>query len=182
MVRPSKQKKPILLKELCRACGVSQAMIGRAIGMSRSAINLTCNRRYIPVDQPDFKANVESVIRGHSRAMQWLQDRGLTVADVWVTPGNPQKAARADRRDHRGIPQRLKQARQALCLSQKNMAGILGVTARAWQYYESGRSMPGALVITGLVDLGFDANWILSGAGEMTVSWQEQKIKEHASC
>jgi len=165
MRRPKVQ--PILLKELCRACGVSQAMIGRAIGMSRSSINLMCNRRYIPVDQPDYKASVEAVIRRNSRAMQWLQDRGITVSDVWVTPGRPQKAARSARRDTRGIPQRLTQIRQSLCITQREMAGILGISARVWQFYESGRSIPGGLVIAELVNIGFNANWLLSGHGEM---------------
>lgn len=174
--------KPIILKELCRACGIRQTMIGKAVGMSRSAINLTCNRGYIPVDPPDFKDMVEGIIRSNGRALQWLRDRGLTVSDVWRKAGNPQNAARAGSRDNRGIPQRLKRARLYLFLPQTSMAKTLGISAIAWQRYELGKNIPGALVIAGLVDLGFDANWILTGAGGRTVSEEAQNIEEHATC
>lgn len=65
------------------------------------------------------------------------------------------------------LPQRLKDARAALGLTQKEMAGNLIVSDRAYQGYEDGRSIPGGGVISGYVRLGINANWLLTGEGPM---------------
>jgi transcriptional regulator with XRE-family HTH domain len=66
-----------------------------------------------------------------------------------------------------GLPDRLKIVRDALGLSQKDMAKKINVSLTALQGYEADRSVPGGNVIERLVRLGFNANWILTGEGEM---------------
>lgn len=95
MARPKTQEfsayqlafEPVILKELCVDCGISQTKIGVHTGLSRPSINLTFNRGYIPKEQPDFKEKVESMIRQHPRAMQWLIARQLKVEDIWEPAG-----------------------------------------------------------------------------------------------
>jgi type II secretory pathway predicted ATPase ExeA len=74
--------KPILLKELCVDCGISQTRIGKATNLSRSSINLALNRGYLP-KEPDFKSKVEAEIEDDRRAAQWLIERNLRVEDIW---------------------------------------------------------------------------------------------------
>ncbi|MFA6290200.1 MAG: AAA family ATPase [Victivallales bacterium] len=75
--------KPIILKELCVDCGITQTRIGKATDLSRTSINLTLNRGYIPIERPDFKAKVEAEISTDERAMQWLIERNMKVQDIW---------------------------------------------------------------------------------------------------
>lgn len=62
---------------------------------------------------------------------------------------------------------RLKTARESLGKSQKEMAELLGIGLKSWQVYEQGTSVPGGNVFEALVKLGFNANWLLMGEGEM---------------
>ena len=62
---------------------------------------------------------------------------------------------------------RLKQARDALGKSQKEMANLLDISFRSWQGYENGKNKPGSDVITALIKVGFNANWLLTGEGRM---------------
>jgi len=74
---------PIILKELCVECGISQTRIGKVTGLSRASINLTINRGYVPIERTDFKSIVEQEISADARAMQWLIERQLKVQDIW---------------------------------------------------------------------------------------------------
>lgn len=75
--------RPIVLKELCVDCGISQTSIGKETGLSRASINLTFNRGYIPIERVDFKEKVESWISANKKAMLWLIERQLKVQDIW---------------------------------------------------------------------------------------------------
>ena len=66
-----------------------------------------------------------------------------------------------------GISDRLKSVRKAIGVSQKEMDPLLGLGKRSWQRYESDKNVPGSKVIAELARRGFDANWILTGQGEM---------------
>lgn len=68
------------------------------------------------------------------------------------------------------ISGRLKAARAALGLSQKDFAAQSGVSARGYQGYEDGRSVPGGEAIAGFVRLGINANWLLTGEGPMLLA------------
>ena len=70
---------------------------------------------------------------------------------------------------------RLKEARARLGLSQKEIAEQSGVSARGYQGYEDGRSVPGGDAIAGLIRLGINANWLLTGEGEMFSTPQMQE-------
>lgn len=68
------------------------------------------------------------------------------------------------------IPERLKAARSALGLTQKEVAEQSGVSTRGYQGYEDGRSVPGGEAISGFVKLGINANWLLTGEGPMLLA------------
>ncbi|TDA63261.1 XRE family transcriptional regulator [Sulfuricurvum sp. IAE1] len=61
----------------------------------------------------------------------------------------------------------LKQIREKLRKTQKEMGALVGVHERAWQKYEKGSNLPGSEVLQALSKLGFNTNWILTGAGDM---------------
>jgi len=65
------------------------------------------------------------------------------------------------------LSERLKKVRESLGKSQKEIAKLLGISFRAWQGYELGKNIPGSAVIVELAKIGFNANWILTGKGEM---------------
>lgn len=67
----------------------------------------------------------------------------------------------------RALSARLKRAREALGLTQDEMALRCGISPRAWQDYEMGKTTPRAHVLACLCDEGFDANWLLAGSGAM---------------
>lgn len=78
---------PITLKELCVDCGISQTRIGKATGLGRASVNLALNRGYMPPSRPDFQALVEAEIHADPRAVKWLHDRQMQVADIWQPLG-----------------------------------------------------------------------------------------------
>ena len=78
---------PIILKELCLDCGISQTQIGKATNLSRVSINLVFNRGYVPKECPNFRGMVEQEVAHDPKAMQWLIERGLNVADIWSPAG-----------------------------------------------------------------------------------------------
>lgn len=65
------------------------------------------------------------------------------------------------------LAERLKTAREHLGYEQKKIASELSISFRSWQDYELGKSVPGGKVFEALVKLGFNANWLLSGEGQM---------------
>lgn len=68
------------------------------------------------------------------------------------------------------ISARLKIARTALALNQREFASKSGVGFSTYQKYELGMSVPGGDAIEGFVRLGFNANWLLTGEGPMLLS------------
>lgn len=76
---------------------------------------------------------------------------------------------------------RLHQVREALNLSQRDLAGKLGVTGTAWQNYESGKNVPGGSVLKALFDLGVNMNWLFSGEGEMFLPTARRQIPVRAA-
>lgn len=69
-----------------------------------------------------------------------------------------------------GIGDRLRAAREALGYTQKGVADAAGSKFRSWQDYEAGKKSPGSQVIAGLVRLGVNANWVLTGEGPMMLA------------
>jgi len=62
---------------------------------------------------------------------------------------------------------RLKQIRQNIGKSQRDMATLISIAYKSWQGYESGDNVPGGNVLQSLAKLGFNINWILTGEGGM---------------
>lgn len=65
------------------------------------------------------------------------------------------------------VTDRLKNIRGQLGKSQKEMAALLGISYRTYENYEKGLNSPNWDVCESLVKLGFNANWLLTGEGEM---------------
>lgn len=65
------------------------------------------------------------------------------------------------------LAERLKAARNFTGKEQKEIAKQLGISFRSWQDYELGKSVPGGKVFESLTRIGFNANWLLTGEGEM---------------
>lgn len=65
------------------------------------------------------------------------------------------------------LADRLKQVRDKLGYTQKEIAEAINTNPQTWRVYESGKSVPGGNVFEALARLGFDVNWILTGEGEM---------------
>jgi len=84
---------PIILKELILDCGISQSQIAQETGLSRTSINLALNRGYVPKDHPEFRPQVEALLRPNERAMQWLIERGLNLSDIWTPLGKEMRNA-----------------------------------------------------------------------------------------
>lgn len=68
------------------------------------------------------------------------------------------------------IGKRLSRIRTHLGLTQKAIGELLEIGRNSWPRYESGEQMPGGAVIRSLSRRGFNANWILTGEGEMLLS------------
>lgn len=65
------------------------------------------------------------------------------------------------------LPERLKQARETLRYTQKDLSKAVSVSVQMWRAYEAGSSVPGGNVLEALARLGFNVNWLLTGEGEM---------------
>lgn len=79
------------------------------------------------------------------------------------------------------IGARLRVAREALGFKQAELATKSGCSPSTYQKYEQGSSVPGGDAIAGLVRLGINANWLLTGDGPVLIDpWREigRLIKE----
>lgn len=72
--------------------------------------------------------------------------------------------------ENKSIADRLKQAREKFTLGQNEFASKCGVGYSTYQKYEMGLSKPGSDAIEGFVRLGLNANWLLTGKGEMMLN------------
>lgn len=68
------------------------------------------------------------------------------------------------------IGTRMKAARAVLGLSQDGLAKAVGGSKRGIQDNEARNRVPGGEVICGLIDLGINANWLLTGEGPMLLA------------
>jgi transcriptional regulator with XRE-family HTH domain len=70
-----------------------------------------------------------------------------------------------------GIGARIKAARKAIGMTQDTLARMAGATSnRGLQDNEAGKSMPGSQMIGALVAAGINANWLLTGEGQMRLA------------
>lgn len=80
----------VLAKEMTLACGISQGDLASGAAtilertISRALINITLNRGYDPPSVPGLKAAISQIIQSNAVAMQWLLERELTLADIWL--------------------------------------------------------------------------------------------------
>lgn len=73
-----------------------------------------------------------------------------------------------DNLDRPGIAARFKAARERLGLSQKALAVAVGVSWRAIQENEGKNDrVPGGKILSGLMALGINTQWLLTGEGDM---------------
>lgn len=65
------------------------------------------------------------------------------------------------------ISVRFRLARESLSLSPPELARTIGSAPQTIRDYEDGKSIPGGAAVAGMANLGIDANWLLTGEGEM---------------
>ncbi|MGL5632913.1 MAG: helix-turn-helix domain-containing protein, partial [Azovibrio sp.] len=66
---------------------------------------------------------------------------------------------------------RIKAARKALGMTQDELAALAGARSKSGlQDNEAGKNMPGGHMLGALVKAGVNANWLLSGKGEMLLA------------
>ena len=68
------------------------------------------------------------------------------------------------------LPERFALIRNSMGVSQREMSNILSISPGGWRVIEAGTSVPGGQTIARLVELGFNANWILTGQGDMRLA------------
>ena len=91
----------------------------------------------------------------------------------------PEKASTLDLP---AIGLRIKAARKALGLTQEALAEMAGARSKSGlQDNEAGKNMPGGQMIGALVQAGINANWLLSGDGEMLIASNKQTYPMHQS-
>ena len=73
------------------------------------------------------------------------------------------------RTDVRVISERIKEAREALGLSQQALADRLGVSLRSQQNYEAGMRVPDAVYLAGIAAAGADVLFILTGQRSQSI-------------
>lgn len=76
-------------------------------------------------------------------------------------------ASKPEKSEYKEYARRLLEIRQALKINQSVIKKEVGCSLASWQEYETAKSAPNAKVLEALVEKGFNANWILSGKGEM---------------
>lgn len=69
----------------------------------------------------------------------------------------------------KSLGKRLQQVRKALGYTQSGISDVVGSKMRSWQEYEKGSRTPGGQVFAGLVNIGVNANWVLTGEGPMLI-------------
>ncbi len=80
--------KPIILKQLILDCGFMQNQVAtEGLRSGKSVLNLIVNRGYAPTTIPDYQARIEAYLLRHSHVIQWLQQKGITIKDIWLPLG-----------------------------------------------------------------------------------------------
>ena len=82
------------------------------------------------------------------------------VVDVTLVVDNQKMAVGA----------RLKAARAALGLTQKELCALIEKPLPSLRDYELGKSIPGGEAVAGLIRAGINANWLLTGEGPMLLA------------
>lgn len=89
---------PIVLKGLLLDTGLTQlalrARVAEFVGrkVSRTTINLTLNRGYVPPTIRAYREAVQTAVEEHPEARAWLDARGLTATDLWRPLGEDRRA------------------------------------------------------------------------------------------
>ena len=65
------------------------------------------------------------------------------------------------------LQSRISIIRKSMSKTQREMALLVGVGIRTWQQYEEGGHEPSWRVVTKLSELGYSADWLATGKGEM---------------
>lgn len=73
---------------------------------------------------------------------------------------------RKNAKEDKGRGERLRQAREAKGLTQKDVADALGITSQAYQNYEYGRELRSSAMVAICTTLGCSPSWLLGIAEE----------------
>lgn len=68
------------------------------------------------------------------------------------------------------ISERIKQARGALSVTQKDLCAKVGMPLPSLRNYEAAKQIPGGEAVIGFMRAGINANWLLTGEGPMLLA------------
>ncbi|MDD2319142.1 MAG: AAA family ATPase [Geobacteraceae bacterium] len=74
---------PIILKELAVRCNINQGDLADHLGVSRTSVNLTINRGYIPARTKNYQSRVEAYLLDQQDVSEWLIREGYRINDIW---------------------------------------------------------------------------------------------------
>ncbi|MFZ2853168.1 MAG: helix-turn-helix transcriptional regulator [Rhodocyclaceae bacterium] len=72
--------------------------------------------------------------------------------------------------EKKAVGERLKKARTALGLTQKELFVLIEMPVPSLQDYEAGKRMPGGDALASLIRAGINTNWLLTGKGPMLLA------------
>jgi type II secretory pathway predicted ATPase ExeA len=76
-------KKQRVLKQVLNVMNLSHGEMANLTGVSKTAVNLSLNRDYMPKREPEWPLRVEKVVSESPAAMAFLAERGLELAAIW---------------------------------------------------------------------------------------------------
>jgi DNA-binding XRE family transcriptional regulator len=76
------------------------------------------------------------------------------------------------------IAQRLVAIRRALGMTQVEAAKFVEVSTNTWRRWEQCNELPSSKVAACLIERGFNANWLLTGIGEMRIGDAGEKPQD----
>ena len=92
-----------------------------------------------------------------------------------VSYGMQNRKVKVKIEEYQPVANRLKELRAHAGLSQKDMAAKIGCVPPSLADYELGKALPAPKVLQNLIEMGYDANWLLTGSGRMLLEdtpWQ----------
>lgn len=88
--------KPLMIKDLCIQCSISQKDIAKGLDISRPLVNLVINKGYLPPTIPDIKNQIETFLKQpeyRNQVNYWLTQQGINLPDIWFPLGRDLRMA-----------------------------------------------------------------------------------------
>ncbi len=104
------------------------------------------------------------------------------LTDANLSPDNPiAPEVEASVSTLKAIGDRMKLARKSLSLTQAAISDLFGCSLRTYQKNEAGISEGGILLILAFTGIGINANWLMTGTGDMSRTPKPSQVEEEQS-